>query len=218
MSKPREALFRLIIGLVVGSVGLTVIGSPKTEAAVTHEEVERAIREGVRFLLKEQKDNGSWKDFDASTKTGLTSLITLALLTAGEKPDSPAIRKAAAYLRGFSPEQLDSTYAIALQTMVFAAVDPKGDSVRIVANVDWLERARSPPAPLRRRAGRGRTVSAAGGGRRGTTRIPNTRCSACTRRRRSASRSSRRSGTSPERTGKAPRRATAVGATTSATR
>ena len=144
MSQTRGRLFQLIVGLAVGSVAPTAIGPSKAEAAVTHEEVERAIREGVRFLLKEQKENGSWKDFDQSTKTGLTSLITLALLTAGEKPDSPAIRKAVAYLRGFSPEQLDSTYAISLQTMVFAAVDPKGDSVRIVANVDWLERAQIP--------------------------------------------------------------------------
>ena len=46
MSQTRGALFRLMAGLVVGSVVLTAIGPSKAGAAVSHEEVERAIREG----------------------------------------------------------------------------------------------------------------------------------------------------------------------------
>ena len=37
-------------------------------------------------------------------RTGTTSLVTLALLTAGEKPDSPVIRKAIEHLRRFGPD------------------------------------------------------------------------------------------------------------------
>ncbi len=70
-----------------------------------------------------------------------TSLITLALLTAGEKPDSPIVRKAVDYLRNSGPNDLRSTYAIALQTMVFAAAEPERDMLRIANNVSWLERA-----------------------------------------------------------------------------
>ena len=109
--------------------------------AVTREEVERAIRDGVRYLKQEQQGEGSWEDANKQALTGTTSLVTLALLTAGERPDSPAVRKALDFLRRFSPEQLRSTYAIALQTMVFSAADPEGDQLKIANNVGWLERA-----------------------------------------------------------------------------
>jgi hypothetical protein len=142
MLKGRGALSRLALVLVV--VSAMAEGSP-ARAAVTTQEVEHAIREGVRYLLKEQKENGSWAEYaEARYQSGVTSLVTLALLTAGEKPDSPAIRRAVSHLRNFGPEQLNSTYTIALQTMVLAGVDPKADVNRIVANVDWLERAQFP--------------------------------------------------------------------------
>ena len=72
---------------------------------------------------------------------GTTSLVTLALLSAGEKPDSPSVRKALEYLRNFGPDDLRSTYAISLQTQVFAAAEPERDRLLIAANVEWLERA-----------------------------------------------------------------------------
>jgi hypothetical protein len=125
---------------------LTVLaGSASCRAAVTREEVERSIREGVRFLKGLQRDDGSWEDVERDARTGVTSLVTLALLTAGEKPDSPTIRKALAYLRGFGPSDLRSTYAISLQTQVFAAAEPERDQLRIAANVGWLENAQIRP-------------------------------------------------------------------------
>jgi hypothetical protein len=71
----------------------------------------------------------------------MTSLATLALLTAGEKPSSPAIRGALEFLRNFGPADLGSTYAISLQTMVYAAAEPERDHLRIAANAKWLEKA-----------------------------------------------------------------------------
>ena len=112
---------------------------------MTREEVERAIREGVRFLKSQQRNDGSWADVENDARTGVTSMVTLALLTAGEKPESKAVRDALEYLRGFSPGDLRSTYAISLQTMVFAAADPAKDLVRITANVDWLQEAQIKP-------------------------------------------------------------------------
>ena len=109
------------------------------------EQVERAIRGGVQFLKARQRPDGSWADVENDAKTGVTSLVTLALLAADEKPDSPAIRKALAFLRGFGADNLRSTYAISLQTMVFAAAEPNRDHLRIVANVEWLERAQIKP-------------------------------------------------------------------------
>src|SRR5262249_38487691 len=58
-----------------------------------------------------------------------------------EKPEAPVIQRALAYLRQFTPDQLNSTYSISLQTMVFAAAEPDRDRNRILANVEILERA-----------------------------------------------------------------------------
>jgi hypothetical protein len=118
--------------------------SPAT-GAVTRAEVERAIHDGVNYLKQQQRADGSWPDFDNEAHTGQSSLVTLALLTAGERVDSPHIAAALEFLRNFSPEQLKSTYAIALQTMVFAAADPDRDQLKIAANVRWLQDAQIKP-------------------------------------------------------------------------
>lgn len=141
-------MFRLACcrpALIAATLGATLLGGVgpirSAGAAVTRDEVERAIRGGVRFLLKEQRDDGSWAEADDEAKTGTTSLVTLALLTAGESPNSEPIRKALRFLRRFDPNQLDSVYAVSLQTMVFAQATPKEDIVRIQSNVDWLQEA-----------------------------------------------------------------------------
>jgi hypothetical protein len=103
--------------------------------------VETAIKAGLRYIKDGQRADGSWLDADNQAHTGTTSLVTLALLTAGESPASPEVSRALAYLRNFTPESLKSTYAVALQTMVFAAATPERDQLKIAANVAWLERA-----------------------------------------------------------------------------
>ena len=182
---------------------------------MTREDVERAIRDGTRYLKQEQRADGSWDDANTQARTGTTSLVTLALLTAGERPDSPVIRKALDHLRRFGPDAARSTYAIALQTMVFAAAEPERDQLRIAANVDWLEAAQIKPGqhgpraagPTSRGAQRRRQlehpVRAAGPqrGRRG--RRPG---------------QARGLGPRPGSTGRRPSAATAAGATTPATR
>ncbi len=128
----------VLLGL---SVLFGVLPLPSARGAVTRDEVERAIREGVRYLKAQQRDDGSWPEVDLGHRTGCTSLATLALLTAGESPDSSQVDAALKYLRQFSPEQLRSVYAVSLQTMVFAAARPDRDQLRITGNVAWLQRA-----------------------------------------------------------------------------
>jgi len=132
-------------GIAVLAIFTGLAATISCPAAVTREEVERAIRDGVRYLKGLQRDDGSWADIENDARTGVTSLVTLALITAGEKPNAPPLRKAIDYLRGFGPNDLRSTYAISLQTMVFAIADPARDKLRIAANVDWLERAQIKP-------------------------------------------------------------------------
>ena len=136
------AWITLIVGaLLAGSLAPRAEGFQRAQRPINRDDVERAIRGGIRFLLKQQNSDGSWNDIDAASKTGTTSLVTLALLTAGESAESEPIRRALSYLRKFDPGQLDSVYAVSLQTMVFAAARPREDIVRIQSNVDWLQEA-----------------------------------------------------------------------------
>jgi hypothetical protein len=128
------------VGLIASLIVVLLLGDRRGAwAGVTSEEVEHAIREGVRFLKERQGPDGSWTDADQAARTGTTSLVAVALMTAGEKPGSPTIQRALAFLRQFAPEQLNSTYAVSLQTMMFAAAEPIKDRKRILANVEFLE-------------------------------------------------------------------------------
>ncbi|MGE3820887.1 MAG: DUF4159 domain-containing protein [Isosphaeraceae bacterium] len=108
---------------------------------VNRDQVETAIKNGMRYLREAQRGDGSWVDAENDARSGTTSLVTLALLTAGEPADSPTVSKALEYLRNFSPRDLNNTYAVGLQTMVFAAATPERDQLKLTANVAWLERA-----------------------------------------------------------------------------
>src|SRR6516165_9177188 len=100
-------------GSLVAFLCILVAGEgPSARAGVTSEQVERAIREGVRFLKDRQRPDGSWADVDRAAMTGPTSLAALALMTAGEKASSPTIQRALSFLRQFTPDQLNSTYSI----------------------------------------------------------------------------------------------------------
>ncbi|MFO0908641.1 MAG: prenyltransferase/squalene oxidase repeat-containing protein [Isosphaeraceae bacterium] len=130
---------------VAAAVALLVALTVRVEGAVTREQVETAIRNGVRYLKEQQRADGSWVDLSEETPSGVTSLVTLALLTAGEPPNEPHVAKALDYLRGMTPERLGNTYSVGLQTMVFAAATPERDQLKIAANVAWLERAQIKP-------------------------------------------------------------------------
>ena len=81
--------------IVAGPRGARPRGRRTARAGVTSEEVEQAIREGVKLPQgTQQQADGSWPEAEAQVhSTGTTSLVTLALLTAGEKTDSPTIQQ-----------------------------------------------------------------------------------------------------------------------------
>jgi hypothetical protein len=141
---------RLGIPILAIAAGAFVEFGRPVHGAVTREQVERAIREGVRGLGALQKDDGSWSDVDApQAPTGSTSLATLALLTAGERPDSPRVARALTLLRNARPEQLNSTYAVALHAMVFATAGLERDAVLLASDADWLIKAQIKPGETR---------------------------------------------------------------------
>lgn len=141
MSRPRP---RSALLLALLSVTLAMPPWP-TRADVTSKEVEDSIRLGISYLLRQQRRDGSWPDADQLAKTGTTSLVMLALLTAGEKPDAPHIERGLNYLARYSARDLGRTYSVALQTMVFAAADPRRFKLELARNVEWLERAQIKP-------------------------------------------------------------------------
>ncbi|HTU24785.1 MAG TPA: DUF4159 domain-containing protein [Pirellulales bacterium] len=106
------------------------------EPGITAEEVRKAIDRGVQFLKKLQDpQKGTWSD-QPNYGGGATPLCTLALLNCGYGTDDETVRKALAYLRTFQPT---TTYACALETMVFCAAEPKRDLHLIGRNAKWLE-------------------------------------------------------------------------------
>lgn len=111
-----------------------------TQGQVTDERVRDSMNAGVRYLISQQRDDGSWPDYEYSNfPSGITSLCTLALLNAGLTPDDPSVGKALGFLR--KQTNLQTTYTVALQTIVLCTAEPKKDLSQILINVTWLQDA-----------------------------------------------------------------------------
>ncbi len=118
--------------------GLLPAMLPRSAAAqVTADDVRQAIDQAVRYLKQQQLANGSWPE-RADHAGGVTALVTLALLNAGEPPDSPVVQNALDYLRDTNPL---TTYAVSLQLMVFATAAPQRDRLIIRKYATWLHDA-----------------------------------------------------------------------------
>ncbi len=137
---------RLLTALLV-PVMLLASMVATSRADLTAEQVQKAIDSGVNFLKQKQRDDGSWAEYLAY-QGGVTSLVTLSLLYAGEKPDEPHIAKALEFLRRLKPKDVNSTYVISLQTMVFAKAEPQRDRLRIRENVLWLQKTQVTTPPF----------------------------------------------------------------------
>ncbi len=112
---------------------------PKPEDELVNK-VRDSIKRGVDFLKRNiNKQQGNWEgivlQFLADMEGGSTSLVVLALLNCGEKPDDPVMAKALDYLAGLPPRK---TYVVGLQNMVFAEARRPKDLVIIQRNADWL--------------------------------------------------------------------------------
>jgi hypothetical protein len=115
---------------------ILLIGQAARGEEVTPEAVRDTIARGTQYLFKQQAPNGSWTDqFDQPT--GVTSLVTLALLNSGETAKNPKLAKALDFLNG-SPLP-KATYAASLQVMVFCQADPAHYKLKINELAMWLE-------------------------------------------------------------------------------
>lgn len=118
---------RLFVALLVLHAAQAVF------ADVTGAQVRRAIQAGVRALTRLQRPDGSWPERHVAG--GETCLATLALLTAGEPVDSPAV---AAALRQIQTLPDERTYVVALKLMVLSQADPQRFRREIAAAARWL--------------------------------------------------------------------------------
>lgn len=108
----------------------------KPDNSLNAEAVRRSIRFAVGFLKNKQRQNGSWPEIGGN-EGGVTALVTLALVNAGEPVDSPRILTALEYLEGLRREK---TYCVALRVMAMTAADPKGERYKAIVSddIDWL--------------------------------------------------------------------------------
>jgi hypothetical protein len=110
-----------------------------TEEQDTVARVNTAIERGKNFLKAKYHPNNRWELFWLNALApydgGTTALATVAMLTAGERPDAEPVRSALEYLRSLPPSK---TYVVALVTMALAEARRPADRTRIAANARWL--------------------------------------------------------------------------------
>ncbi len=107
------------------------------------EKVRKSIDDGRRYLLGQRRESGSW-EIGAATVAypgGATSLVLLALLTAGVPPSDPVIQDGLKYLRTIELEPGSKTYVVGLQTMAYSQAGQAVDRERIQKNTTWLQDA-----------------------------------------------------------------------------
>lgn len=105
---------------------------------VSAEAVRQSVAQGVSFLKDQRIRGGSWP---MHTRTGdVTALATLALLNAGEDPESPWMRSSLDYIRAQMDVENLTTYSAGLKIMVLAMADPEGRQYRrdVEKTVQWL--------------------------------------------------------------------------------
>jgi hypothetical protein len=127
--------------VLVALAGLWALTGPAAAQKPGEEELAdqvRVARERGAAFLKDKQRHGNWERDGppgANFPGAMTSLVVLALLDTGAKPDDKEIAEGLAYLRTVPP---DKTYAVSLQTLAFCRTGQPKDRERIQRNADWL--------------------------------------------------------------------------------
>lgn len=97
-------------------------------------QVDRSIDNGIEFLRRRQRSDGSWGNQIGLTgkrfTPGITALSALTLLECGVPARDAQVRSAALYLRQRMPE-LTATYSISLAILFFDRLGDESDAARI---------------------------------------------------------------------------------------
>lgn len=90
----------ILIPLVVFALLFAPVAPAK---AVTDEEVGKAIDKLKQYILSQQQRDGSFAGEHAGQQTGLSALMVLSLLVAGESPQRPEIARALEFIADTEP-------------------------------------------------------------------------------------------------------------------
>lgn len=104
---------------------------------LTAEQVRRAIKLGIGALANKQLVTGGWPELRQDMDGGLSCLVTLALINAGWRTDTPSAEKAFNYILGL-PRQ--STYVVSLRIMALSAADKQANrfEATVRGDIEWL--------------------------------------------------------------------------------
>jgi hypothetical protein len=118
------------------------VGSPIDRRQSFSHQVDQSIDLGVQYLLKHQRDDGSWKVGDAAQQdVGGTALVGLALLSCGVSHQSPEMVKALDYLKKAKIDSSYATYNHALRAAFFSQLPEPARKQEMQAELQWLQQA-----------------------------------------------------------------------------
>ncbi|MBN2446230.1 MAG: DUF4159 domain-containing protein [Phycisphaerae bacterium] len=132
---------RMKVANAVICLALTLVPSlpPRAAADVTSVQVQTALRKGVAAIKTRQGADGMWPEM--GTAGGYTCLATLALLEAGESPNSAPVASGLLIVSRL-PDQ--RTYIVGLKCMVLSAAGLDKYRSQLEAAAQWLLDARIP--------------------------------------------------------------------------
>lgn len=134
----RLAGSRCVLWLLLVSLVLT--SGRTAQAEITAKQVIDSIERAKRFLIKQQRPDGSWQAGGGDNyQVGITSLALLALMNSGMTPQDAEVKKGLDFLRRQNPRL---TYEVSLAIMALAAAREKGKDGPLLAKlVNQLEEA-----------------------------------------------------------------------------
>lgn len=120
---------------------LSVLVLLSLNSVVFAADAKELAAKGAAFLEKSQKEDGS---FSSETGTGVTSLVTTALLKSGKTPDDPTVAKALEYLKQFvqedggiyKPGSTHRNYETCLAVVAFHLANKDGQYDDLVKNAE----------------------------------------------------------------------------------
>jgi len=129
----------ILVGISLGRGPASTAGA----AELTAKQVLDAIERGQRYMLAQQDGDGSWGLSGALPlryKTGLTSVVLLALINSGMTIEDKRVENGIKFLRNLPEDEPTGTYNIALTISALAAAkDGQRDKARLLSLVQRLE-------------------------------------------------------------------------------
>ncbi|MEM6505949.1 MAG: DUF4159 domain-containing protein [Planctomycetota bacterium] len=119
--------FRIPLVVVLLLLGLSAASDAAAEQQLTEERVDEAINKLIEQLYESQHEDGGWygayhsgpDEPQSKNNWGPSSMALLALLTAGESPEKPAILNG---LKRVTQEEITGLYPLSMRTQMLAKV------------------------------------------------------------------------------------------------